>query len=96
MANSLALLLAAVFLGIGSVAYVVAAVTDSRLESPDARVQGAAGLGAIAAGLSGLRVAGMATDRPAFARAAPLALLVLLAGGVLVVFALRLLSSTAS
>ena len=94
MANSLALL-AAVFLGIGSVAYVVAAVTDSRLESPDALAWGAAGLGAIAAGLSGLAWLAWRQTGP-HSRGAPLALLVLLAGGVLVVFALRLLSSTAS
>jgi len=91
-ASSLALL-ASVFLGIGSVAYVVATSTNSRSQSPAALAWGAAALGGIAAGLSGLAWLVWRQTGPG-SRGAPMALLVLLAGGVLVIFALRLLSGS--
>jgi hypothetical protein len=90
MASSFALL-AAVFLAIGSVAYFVAARTDSNSERPAALLWGAAFFGCIAAVLSGLAWLSWRQAGP-HSRGAPLALLVLLAGGVLVVFALRLVS----
>jgi hypothetical protein len=90
LASSFALL-AAACLAIGCVAYILAAGTDSRLQSPGALAWGAAALGLTAAALGGMGFLqwGLVGHRQ---RGAPVALLVVVAGGLLVIFALRLLS----
>lgn len=90
LANSFALL-AAVCLAVGCVAYILAVGTESHPQSPGALAWAAAALGFAAAALGGMGFLqwGLLDNRE---RGAPLALLVVVAGGVLVVFALRLLS----
>lgn len=86
-------LLAAVCLAVGSVAYSLAASEETAGVPPAALTWGAIAFAAAAAALSG--IAWLAWQRAgAYARGASLALLVVLAGGVLIVLALSLLSGS--